>query len=123
MKKPVFAILIDAIAQTVTAVELQAEDRLRELYKLINCQTISGFDLDSFHYCYIDDEGLLSEPEGYFMLPQFSHPIAGNAVIVGTKHRTGDDASVLPDLILHLPKYISFFRKGEVSVEPFMDLI
>jgi hypothetical protein len=123
MKKPVSAVLIDVVTQTVTAVELQSENTLRQLYDLIDCRTISGFDLDGYHYCYIDDEGLLSEPEGYFTLPQFAHPIAGNAIIVGTKHKTGENASVSPDLILNLPRYLAFFRKGEVSVEPFMDLI
>jgi hypothetical protein len=123
MKKPVSALKIDVIVQTVTAVELPPENALRQLYDLIHCRTISGFDLDGYHYCYIDDEGLLSEPEGYFMLPQFAYPIAGNAVIVGTNHKTGENASVLPDLIQHLPKCLAFFRKGEVNVEPFMNLI
>jgi hypothetical protein len=123
MKKPVSALKIDVIAQTVTAIEMLPENTLQQLYKLIHCRTISGFDLDGFHYCYMDDEGLLSEPEGYFMLPQFAYPIAGNAVIVGTNHKTGENASVLPDLIQHLPKYLAFLRKGEVDVKPFMDLV
>jgi hypothetical protein len=123
MKKPVSAILINVVAQTVTAIELHPENTLNQLHTLIDCRTISGFDLDGYHYCYMDDEGLLSEPEGYFMLPQFTYPIAGNAVIVGTKHKTGENASVLPDLIVSLPKYLAFFRKAEVSVEAFVDLI
>ncbi|MBC8112529.1 MAG: hypothetical protein H7Y04_15870 [Verrucomicrobia bacterium] len=117
IKIPVQALRVDIIAQTIVAVELKYSDVLQQLYDLIDCQTVSGFDLDDFHYCYMDDEGLLGEPEGYFMLPEFSYPIAGNAVIVGTNYRNGNDKSVKGDLLEKLRGRIIFFRAGEVKVK------
>jgi hypothetical protein len=124
IKIPMQALRVDIIAQIITAVELKYNDVLQQLYDLIDCQTVSGFDLDGFpacpagrHYCYMDDEGLLGEPEGYFMLPEFSYPIAGNAVIVGTNYRNGNDKSVKGDLLEKLRGRIIFFRAGEVKVK------
>ncbi|MBC8110274.1 MAG: hypothetical protein H7Y04_04365 [Verrucomicrobia bacterium] len=117
IKIPIQALRIDIITQTFETVQLQPENVLNQLYQLLACHTISGFDLDGYHCCYIDDEGLLGEPEGYFTLPEFSYPIASNAIIVGTNHRNGNDKSVKPDLLEKLRNRIIFFRPGEVKLE------
>ena len=117
-EKTIQAVKIDVVAQTITLIEIPTTNTLKSLYEHIHCQTVSGFDLDGLHFCYIDDAGLLTEPEGYFMLPFFRHPIAGNAVIVGTNFKTGTDISIQTDLLKKVKEAIIFFRAGETHAKP-----
>ena len=115
--KTIQAVKIDVVAQTIALIDIPETNTLKSLYEHIHCQTVSGFDLDGLHLCYIDDEGLLTQPEGYFQFPDFKHPLAGNAVIVGTNFRTGNDTSVKRDLLENVKENIIFFRPGETHVE------
>jgi hypothetical protein len=117
------ALKIDVTNRTVEAVTLPATDGLKILHELIGCQTMGGFYLDGCHYCYVDDEGLLGEVKGWFSLPGFSHPIAGNAVVTGSNIRTGADASVKPGLLEQIQNSITFLGADEADVEPDIDVI
>ena len=84
------AIVINAEAQTVSETDIDG--------KLASIQEIVGglidpvyHGLDSKHHCYVNDEGLLNNPQHFFMLRDGHQPLAGNGVILSTT-RNGDEA-------------------------------
>lgn len=117
------ALKIDVTTRTVETVSLLAENSLKTLHELIGCRTVSGFYLDEHHHCYIDDEGLLGEVKGWFVLPGFMHPVAGNAVITGSNLRTGANASVKPKLLEQIQSSITFLGADEADVQPDIDVV
>lgn len=76
-------LLIDPINKKVTEVEF--EHSLDEIYKLINCDTFAvPFIFSNNDSLFVDDEGLLKDPEHFFMISEYGRPIAGMGLILGT---------------------------------------
>ena len=98
MRAPLKAYLIDPFAMTITEVERTAapgNDSLREIYKLIDCDTITAVRPENAKddVMYVDDEGLFKSEQAYFMCRLWPYQaIAGRALWVGTK-ANGNDAS------------------------------
>lgn len=88
------AILIDAKNREVKKIEI--ENSLQEYYKVLDCDTITAAyfrDANITDVAYIDDNGLISNPEHFFYHPDFYQPFAGNGLIVGSDMETGDTIS------------------------------
>ena len=85
------AIIIDAEDRTVRETEFDG--------KLHSLQQIVGGLIDPVypglegtgHHCYVNDEGLLNNPQHFFMLKDGHQPLAGNGVILSTTP-DGDEA-------------------------------
>jgi Domain of unknown function (DUF3846) len=84
------AIIINAQDRTITPTEIDGS--------LISLQKIVGGliepvaqGLDEFHHCYVNEEGLLDNPEHFFMFRDGHQPLAGNGVILASTH-DGDEA-------------------------------
>jgi hypothetical protein len=81
------AIVINAEAQTV--IETDIDGKLHSLQEIVGglidpvYPGLEGTD----HHCYVNDEGLLNNPQHFFMLKGGHQPLAGNGVILST---TGD---------------------------------
>lgn len=76
------AILIDVTAQTVTDIDL--ETGLDALYKAIGCDCVDRLVLDDRNDLWLDDNGLITHPQPpKFLIGNYPHPLAGNAVIAG----------------------------------------
>ena len=81
MKK---ALKIDVVAQTVTEVKI---DKYQDIYSQIGngCNLFCcPVDFENGDTLFADDESLLREVEGCFLFPDWSYPIVGNAIILGT---------------------------------------
>jgi hypothetical protein len=48
------------------------------------------------HHCYVNDEGLLCNPQHFFMLKDGHQPLAGNGVILGTTDDGNEADCTLP---------------------------
>src|SRR6516165_9985592 len=78
------AIVINSEAQSVTETDIDG--------KLHSLQGIVGGLIDPVypglegtdHHCYVNDEGLLNNPQHFFMFKDGHQPLAGNGVILGT---------------------------------------
>jgi hypothetical protein len=93
------AYLIDPWTRTVTEVQRGADNsshsRLREIYSLIDCDTITAVNPHNAgtDIIYVDDEGLFKDEQKFFLCrlwPQ--EALAGKGLWVGTTPG-GDDAS------------------------------
>ena len=126
MAKKIKALFIDVVKQSVTPIEIK--NKFTHYYPLLECQTIEAIHLENDDVIYIDEEGLLSEQDGYFRLKGYPQVYAGHGLVIGTrisKFDENDDDSCLSTVqdILNL---ITFLRPDEVSgddIEPFCEFI
>ena len=85
------AIVINAADRTVS--EAQIDGSLKSLQQIVGGlidPVYPGLD-GTDHHCYVNDEGLLNNPQHFFMLKDGHQPLAGNGVILSTTH-DGDEA-------------------------------
>jgi hypothetical protein len=88
------ALLIDPSNKTVT--EIQIEKGIKAIYNAIGngCTTFScPITLDNEDTFYADDEGLFHEISGGIMMKDWSYPIVGKIVVLGTD-KNGDSVDV-----------------------------
>lgn len=79
MKK---AVLIDAKSRQVR--DIQVLDGLDGWYNAIGCELVTVVtQLDDWDSLIVDDEGLLKDPEQFFLWEGYDQPLAGNGLIVG----------------------------------------
>lgn len=84
-------ILIDAFNRKIR--QIDREPKLETYYELIGCRTIDAVYLENQNVGYVDDEGLLSNPQHFFHIPGIiPYPLAGNMVIIGTDDQGNDVA-------------------------------
>lgn len=110
------AIFIEAAEQRITELDFGEGVRKRELYKVIQeklgvrCFTV--INIDDGDTLYIDDEGLLKDPEFFFTFGSYPQPLAGNGLILGVDEE-GDDT----DATLPLDKAVAAitFLRGKVA--------
>lgn len=107
------AILIDVTAQTVTDIELA--EGLTAIYAAIGCDCVDRVELDSETDLWIDDEGLLLEPQPpKFKIGGYDTRFAGNGLICGFTNR-GKTVSTIYTAAQVRP-LIQFL--GDVHIEP-----
>jgi hypothetical protein len=83
--KTINAILIDADLRTVTVVPFDADgDHLAQYYKLLQCQLVTGVYPANGDTGFVDDEGLLINPQNFFECELIHpEPLASRCLIVG----------------------------------------
>lgn len=89
MKK---ALLIDVVAKQITEVEI---GDYKDIYKHIGngCNLFEiPIELENGDSIFIDEEGLLKEVHGGFMMAGWRYPLCGNGVILGQDDE-GDSVS------------------------------
>jgi hypothetical protein len=52
--------------------------------------------LDDNHHCYVNEEGLLNDPQYFFMFRDGHQPLAGNGGILSSTHDGGEASCTLP---------------------------
>ncbi|VVC76013.1 hypothetical protein AQUSIP_13140 [Aquicella siphonis] len=83
------AIKIDVTNCTVTEVDVS---NLKDKQAIVDGYICVGFEYpDGKHVCYVNDEGLLNNPQHFFASKYGYQPYAGNGVIVGST-LTGNDS-------------------------------
>ncbi len=95
-------ILINSDTGNITHVQLE-HNSLQEMYKLIGCKYIEAARspvLRGQDVIYVDEEGLLHDPNLFFQIAGNPQPLAGNGLILGTD-RSGDckDAETPLDVV------------------------
>ncbi len=111
------ALKIDVATKKVTQVEIQD---YKEIYKHINAELFCcPVQFPNGDVLYADDEGLLKEVVGCFCMPNWNHPIVGNAIILGsTEYGESTDcktkAEYLQSTILFGNKELVEFYKSVV---------
>lgn len=90
------AIIIDAEKRSVS--EADIDGGLQSLQQIIGglidpvYPGLEGTD----HHCYVNDEGLLNNPQNFFMLKDGHQPLAGNGVILSTTPEGDEAPATLP---------------------------
>ena len=81
------AIIITAKDRTVSEAEIDGS--LKSLQQVVGGLIVPVYPglEGTDHHCYVNDEGLLNNPQHFFMLRDGHQPLAGNGVILST---TGD---------------------------------
>ena len=83
-------IVINAKDRTVTVAEIDGS--LKSLQHIVGGLITTVYDgLDDSHHCYVNDEGLLHNPQHFFMFEGGHQPLAGNGVILSSTD-DGDEA-------------------------------
>lgn len=87
-------IFIDAVNRMVR--QIDREPTLETYYELIGCKLIDAVRFEDGDIGYVDDEGLLVNPENFiFLKGMMRHPTAGNMVIIGTDDEGEDQPPIL----------------------------
>ena len=80
------AIVINSRNRTVVEIDLVPTlDRLQQIVGGLIEPVEQG--LDDEHHCYVNEEGLLDNPQHFFMFTDGHQPLAGNGIILAS---TGD---------------------------------
>ena len=90
------AIVIDAEQRTVHETDIDGE--LHSLQKIVGgliTPVYPGLE-GTGHHAYVNDEGLLNNPQHFFMLKDGHQPLAGNGVILSTTHDGDEAPATLP---------------------------
>jgi hypothetical protein len=82
------AIVIDPAAQTVE--EIDTDGSLAALQQVVG-GSIEYVAVDDDHHCYVNEEGLLDQPEHFFMFDGRHQPLAGRGIILSSTPE-GDEA-------------------------------
>jgi uncharacterized protein DUF3846 len=89
------AIIINAEARAVSEAEIDGS--LKSLQGVVGGLITPVYDgLDSKHHAYVNDEGLLNNPQHFFMLKDGHQPLAGNGVILSDDGEGGEAPCTLP---------------------------
>ena len=85
------AIVINAKDRTITETEIDGS--LKSLGQIVDGFIEAVYaGLDDGHHCYVNEEGLLSNPQHFFMFKCGHQPLADNGVILASTD-DGDEAS------------------------------
>jgi hypothetical protein len=84
------AIIIHATDRTITETEIDGS--LKSLQQIVGGLIQPVYDgLDDDHHCYVNEEGLLNDPQHFFMFKGGHQPLAGDGVILSSTE-DGDQA-------------------------------
>ena len=87
------AIVINAQDRTITETEIDGS--LESLQEIVG-GLIEPVDLDGKHHCYVNEEGLLDQPQHFFMFRDGYQPLAGNGVILALDDDGNETPCTLP---------------------------
>jgi hypothetical protein len=77
------AIIINAKDRTIT--ETDIDGSLKSLQNIVGGLIEPVYQgLDDPHHCYVNEEGLLEDPQHFFMFAGGHQPLAGNGVILSS---------------------------------------
>jgi hypothetical protein len=84
------AIVINAKDRTVA--ETDIDGSLKSLKQIVGGLIQPVYDgLDDSHHCYVNEEGLLDQPQHFFIFRDSQQPLAGNGLILSSTD-DGDEA-------------------------------
>jgi len=88
------AIIINPENRTITETEIDGS--LRTLQQIVGGMIEPVYQgLDDNHHCYVNEEGLLCDPQHFFMFKGGHQPLAGHGVILSTTDDGGEAPCIL----------------------------
>jgi hypothetical protein len=88
------AIIINAKDRTIT--ETDIDGSLKSLQQIVGGLIEAVYDgLDDNHHCYVNEEGLLDNPQHFFMFKDGHQPLARNGIILSSTDGGGEAACAL----------------------------
>src|SRR5260370_42274525 len=89
------AIIVNANDRTITETDIVGS--LRSLQQIVGglIEPVSQ-GLDDYHHCYVNEEGLLNDPQDFFMFSGGPPPLAGKGVLLLSDHHRGERPHRLP---------------------------
>jgi Domain of unknown function (DUF3846) len=93
------------------------KNSLEDMYRVTKCRCITAVYLSDTDCMYLDDEGLLVDPnqQAFFSIDGATHPFAGHAVVVGTDAE-GNSADVKMN-IFELGDKVRFLGTPKIESE------
>ena len=83
------AIIINPEDRTITETEIDGS--LKSLQQIVGGLIDPVYQgLDEPHHCYVNEEGLLDDPQYFFMFKDGHQPLAGHGVILSTTDDGGE---------------------------------
>ena len=104
------AFLIDPEQQTISEVDYDGEHH--SIYKLIDADLFDVVRLAGSDVIFVDDEGLMKNPQHFFKLDGLTSPLAGKGLVLGTDRHgesTAPKLITLPDL----QRLITFIKRTQ----------
>src|SRR6516165_543890 len=91
------SIIINSKERIVSEVDIDGKlETLQEKVGGLIDPVYLGFEGTDRHCCYVNDEGLLNNPQHFFMFKDGHQPLAGNGVILSDDGEGGDAPATLP---------------------------
>ena len=120
MEKTMKAILINVKTQEIT--EVEHDGTLKNIYKHLDCRTFDVVNIDGTNSIYVDDEGLFVENQLYFEYSGSERAVrlAGNGLILGLNHESGD--SISSTLSVEEVRNKVIFLPSGFSTDPSMEV-
>lgn len=114
------AILVDVKNQEIK--EVEHDDTLKSIYKYVDCRTFDVVNINDDNYIYVDDEGLFVENQLYFEYSGSERAVrlAGNGLILGLDHESGD--SISSTLSVEEVRNKVIFLPSGFSTDPSMEV-
>ena len=104
------ALLIDSKNRMITKIEIG--EHFTEISKAIGCEVFAApHIMQNNDTLYCDDEGLLKDPQHFFLLDSYPQPIAGNGLILGCDNE-GESVDVSMSL-MELSNKVTFMDINE----------
>jgi hypothetical protein len=89
------AIILNPEDRTITETELDGS--LKTLQHIVGVLIEPVYQgLDDNHHCYVNEEGLLDNPQYFFMFTDGHQPLAGNGVILSSTDDGGEAPAPCP---------------------------
>lgn len=109
------ALVIDAANREVREIRLSSNEseQLSQAQEIVGGYIESAVRLPNEDTIFVNDEGLLTEPEHFFLVAGYPKPLAGNGIIMGADPETGETANVKTSLET-LAKNVSFASVHEL---------
>jgi uncharacterized protein DUF3846 len=83
------AIIVNSEHRTITETEIDGS--LKSLQHIVGGLIEAVYQgLDEPHHCYVNEEGLLDNPQHFFMFTDGHQPLAGNGVILSSTDDGGE---------------------------------
>ena len=95
------AYLINSETKTITPVDYNGD--YKTIYTHIGCDLFDIVYAESGGHrisVFVDDEGLLNNPQHFFMLDGWAQPLAGNGLVLGDADEDGETLAAPDDLDL-----------------------
>lgn len=108
------AFVIDAEKREVREAVYNGD--FHEIYKLGGFNLFTAVEIEDGDAIFVDDDGLLHDPQHFFVYRGFDQPLAGNGVVLGTDHDgESTDAKVTLDALKERVVFVTLDEAKDIA--------